>query len=656
VAYNVGAGRGSAPWGGIGIYNDGGVLRNCVIRGNTGVVGTYKHYGVGLRQVSGGTMNCTIVENDATGQPGGGLRLEGGGITNTIVYFNIGSPANVSKTGGSLAYSCATPLEAGTGNIDADPSFLDRAGGDLHLAPASPCIDAGSPAGAPAVDLESTPRPLDGNGDGTNDVDIGAYEANPGAGPLVCDFSADPVVGLGSLTATFTATVSGANTNDLYYWWDFGNGTDSGTGKGTVVNAYGATGAYDVSLRVSNSWAEVAESTREGYIRVVADADAHVDHAGAHTFPFDSWAKAATNIQDAVDAVSAALGLGAGHRTVWVTNDLFVLSAQVEVAEDIHVRGFGGRPRVNGADLHRGFYVSASNAVIEGFTVTNARSGENGGGVYMTGGTITNCLFAANHGLNGGAVYLAGAGRVTDCTFRDNVSGAYGGAVGMSGGTVRGCSVVDNLSYAHHARGGGVWISGGLVENCTVVSNAASAGHTEAAGGLFVQGGTVRGSLVTHNRTGLRGSAQWGGSGAYVEGGLLENCTVADNAGTGPGGGVRLQAGTVRNTIAYFNSGSTAADDNVYKAGGTFSYSCSTPLITGGSDVANVATDPLFDDRGAGDYRIRILSDCRDAGLDQPWMTGAAELDGKPRILGGRVDMGCYEATPPPAGTMFLFN
>ena len=63
----------------------------------------------------------------------------------------------------------------GTGNTTADPQFSGP--GDYHPVPGSPVIDAGNPAGGgPAVDLEGNDRVQDGNADGIDRRDMGAYE------------------------------------------------------------------------------------------------------------------------------------------------------------------------------------------------------------------------------------------------------------------------------------------------------------------------------------------------------------------------------------------------------------------------------------------------------------------------------------------------
>ena len=65
-----------------------------------------------------------------------------------------------------------------TSDINVDPGFVNRPGGDFRLIPTSPCIDAGdnSVAGLPTTDYAGKPRIIDGNGDGNAVVDMGAYE------------------------------------------------------------------------------------------------------------------------------------------------------------------------------------------------------------------------------------------------------------------------------------------------------------------------------------------------------------------------------------------------------------------------------------------------------------------------------------------------
>jgi len=113
------------------------------------------------------------------------------------------------------AETCAADLGA-SGNISADPQFLDPVGGNFHLQPASPAIDAGnnSAPNIPALDLDGNPRIAFGNASTCSDtIDLGVYEfALNSTGvatlsPASFDFGIQPL-NTSSAPATFTVNAT----------------------------------------------------------------------------------------------------------------------------------------------------------------------------------------------------------------------------------------------------------------------------------------------------------------------------------------------------------------------------------------------------------------------------------------------------------------
>jgi len=162
----------TAVWGG-GVRCFGGTVRGCLITGNTA-----NPNGGGVNIWTSGTIqNCTIVNNTAAN--GSGIHLWNNGsvhgvVENSIIYNNTGS-SNCIIDAGSISYCCTTPapdVSLGTGNITADPLFVNATTGDYRLSNASTLIDAGSNADwmNTALDLNDNNRILYDN------VDIGAYE------------------------------------------------------------------------------------------------------------------------------------------------------------------------------------------------------------------------------------------------------------------------------------------------------------------------------------------------------------------------------------------------------------------------------------------------------------------------------------------------
>ncbi|MDD5326659.1 MAG: right-handed parallel beta-helix repeat-containing protein [Phycisphaerae bacterium] len=223
-ALNPNSIAGHSCGGGILSANDINII-NCRIMGN--YAESSSGYGGGIYSIGDADIiNCQITGN-STGGRGGGIfdagpdriinstiannyaSLDGGGayicdttvVTNSIFWGNYaGQDGNQfgSFNNPSISYSDIQDGWSGTGNIDADPCFIDADTNDFHIGQNSPCIDAGD-NNSVAIDYadldgdndinEPTPMDLDGFGRFIDDlcttdtdsgiapiVDMGAYE------------------------------------------------------------------------------------------------------------------------------------------------------------------------------------------------------------------------------------------------------------------------------------------------------------------------------------------------------------------------------------------------------------------------------------------------------------------------------------------------
>jgi parallel beta helix pectate lyase-like protein len=155
-------------------------LTNCTFSGNMA-----KRYGGGLLEHTGRlTMtNCTVCGNSAE-LGGGGLEYQGslGGAVWNCVFWGNG-PEPISRgTILRVGYSCVQYGFSGSGNIKADPLFVDASrnyphghANDLHLTALSPCRDKGtnSAPNLQKIDFEGDPRVA------PTTVDMGADEFFP---------------------------------------------------------------------------------------------------------------------------------------------------------------------------------------------------------------------------------------------------------------------------------------------------------------------------------------------------------------------------------------------------------------------------------------------------------------------------------------------
>ena len=151
----------AAGYGGGGTANGGMMLlTNCVFTGNT----TSNRYG-GLYNLFNATLimtNCTF-----TGSTGGGIGSDNGGMTLVNDIFFADNGTEIGGTPVSASYCDIQGGYAGTGNINADPSFFNSPT-DLHLGLGSSCLSAGTASGAPTTTIDQQTRP--------KPPSIGAYE------------------------------------------------------------------------------------------------------------------------------------------------------------------------------------------------------------------------------------------------------------------------------------------------------------------------------------------------------------------------------------------------------------------------------------------------------------------------------------------------
>ncbi|MHC4086734.1 MAG: right-handed parallel beta-helix repeat-containing protein, partial [Planctomycetota bacterium] len=204
---------GNSADGGGGMYNDRGnpIVTNCTFSNNSA------RYGGGMynNETQGATIptvtNCTFSRNSASNRGGGMCNFHlgttfGPEVTNCILWGNI--PDQICNYhflgdictyyGATVTYSDVQGGWSGTGNIDANPLFVNAYINDLRLRACSPCVDAGDNNSVPLdtvdldgdgntfepipFDLAGNPRFADDNGiDDTAlgsppIVDMGAYE------------------------------------------------------------------------------------------------------------------------------------------------------------------------------------------------------------------------------------------------------------------------------------------------------------------------------------------------------------------------------------------------------------------------------------------------------------------------------------------------
>jgi len=257
-----------------------------------------------------------------------------------------------------------------------------------------------------------------------------------------------------------------------------------------------------------------------------------------------------------------------------------------------------------------------------------------GSGVYMNGGLLDDVVI--DHGgarglYSYGSLYMTG-GIATNCQISANVGGWRG----------------------QYSRGHGAVVNGaGALLTHSVIRGNGTLDMTCQAAGVFLNNGTLRNCLVADNLSKDYNAGVYLGDGSTAP--RLESCTIAGNRTvTDANGNAALHqaSGKVLNSIIYGNGPEGATGSGCYVASGVFATNCLAAPLDG--YPLNLVENPRFRKPAEGDYHVKQLSPVIDQGDNQPWMAGAGDLDGLPRLhLGGRVDLGCYES-PRALGTKII--
>lgn len=388
----------------------------------------------------------------------------------------------------------------------------------------------------------------------------------------------------------------------------------------------------------------VAVSARAGvrYVNVVSDNPVP---------PYTNWAYASRGIQQALDVAQDG-------DLILVTNGLYALSERVAVTRGVTIRSMGGPSAtiVDGGGRTRCFFLSHTNATLDGFTIRNGGGSSSGVGVYLNyGGIVQNCVIESNTANKGAGAYLYRGGSLLDCAIRDNAAHMIGGgAVCDGGGTLVNCTITGNTA----TNGGGVFIDqGGALTACLVEDNRADwqgggvcgkqgelmhcrllNNRAREGGGAYLRQSVLRNGLIVENA-----AVEGAGGGAYMsDESLVQSCTFGLNRAA-VGGGLAAVDCTVESSILYGNEARIGPNWHEMGEHVRFLHVCAWPQPPGNG---NIQFDPEWIDPSDRNYRLRPGSPCIESGKLHPWMYEALDMDGAGRIFGQFPDIGAHEFRP----------
>jgi predicted outer membrane repeat protein len=254
-----------------------------------------------------------------------------------------------------------------------------------------------------------------------------------------------------------------------------------------------------------------------------------------------------------------------------------------------------------------------------------------GGAIYSKDGNeiIKDCNVLLNQGKYGGGIYSNSAATIQNCIINFNTGFYFGGGIFVVNNTIiKDCII----NYNQGLNGGGVdfgYSSDPVITNCIISGNR----PIEAgAGGIQVHEGSrarITNCTITNNDS----FARYGAIRVVFDSiAIVENCIIWDNTGSGRKAQISVNSSPA-SIILIYNDIEGGIENISLEFGGFI-----------GLEVGNIDIDPCFADPCNGDYHLLLESPCVNSGdpnyVPEPYEN---DLDGNPRVRGGRIDMGAYE-------------
>ena len=606
-------------WNGVfaaGVMAKGGVIENCLIRGNSARAYNDKNASECSALNLQGTsqaINCTVIGNNAD-QNGSRFPMttyvaSTAKIANSVIFGN--TCADTAKTiwaGTQANYvNCIAEEKINeTCQATVDPGFVDAANGDYTPSSASVLKDAGSNAAYEGAAVSTTD--IKGGARIQNTVvDVGAWEYTPSA-EMSVDFTYQVDRRLLPVTATFAAFVENP-AGEVTYSWDFDNDgiVDVETQEAMVVTTLTVAKSYDVKLTASAGGKSVSAVKYE--VVKAIQKDVYVTTGGSNEYPYATPSTAARTIADALAAADNGCSIFVFPGTYQQASAVVIDKAVSVVSSTTNAEDVTFQNTYTGKSVAT---VAHEDAELAGVTLTGGSADSPGSALTLSDGLVRDCIITGN-----------GVGGVRD-------TGGMNGTVCMTGGRLMRCKIVKN-------DGGTAW-------------------NSDCAAGVNASAGIIESCLIATNKMSYWGNAYTSVLGVKLKGtAKAVNCTIVDNVCKNPGvnqdgNGAYPMATCASGSAQFVNcviwgNVTEPGDESNYVWHGTAADYVNCYAEVKVNDTCAAIADPGFTDRANGDYTLRADTVLRNRGLDYATAGGISETDlaGGPRVVGKAIDIGCYE-------------